>query len=250
MRKTILLPAMLALIASDAHAQDSSPTAQYATGIGMAVSQSHAMADVFRDVYTRGEGHGTSRGARPSSGGKASARPALPSPIALSRLRYRPTPETTKAALDAYIARARQSDPRDAEIAYRELSRHDLGAVYRGIVGPFGLGDDNAADSFTALTVLGWMIVNRGSDPSPAAIGAARTQFAPALAANPVIGGDPLAAGEEYKLTFVIFYSSWQNARKSGGLPRFSDGVARMFAERGMDLRGLDLTPAGFRRRG
>lgn len=236
---SISFVAAIALAAArPACGQDFSPMADFATARGMAASQSAATTDVFR--HTLGGGtRSLARGSVP--------RGAIAAPLAIDRLQYQSTPATMQTALNAYLGRARRSNPQAADAAGRALANQNISRIYRGIVGPFGLRDGNVADSFAAYVVLGWMIANNGADPSPAAVRAVRDQLAVRIVTDPSLARySPVALGEEFKLSFVILHSGWQSARRDGDVRPFADGVAELFGRQGLNLRSVRLTPAGF----
>ncbi len=212
--------------------------ADFATARGMAASQSAATTDVLR--HTLG---GVSRSLPRGPGLKS----PISAPVAINRLQYLSTPATMQAALAAYLARARRTNPAAADAAGRALAGQDISRIYRAIVSSFGLRDRNVADAYTAYVVLGWTIANDGADPSPAAVRAVRDQLAVRIVSDPALARySPAALGEEFKLSFVILHGGWQSARRQGGLNPFADGVARMFERQGLSLRAVRLTPAGF----
>jgi hypothetical protein len=211
----------------------------------MTTSQSAAMTDLFR--HTLGGGAGTI--ARPTLDSRqdGGGSDATATSAALAKLKYRSTPATMQAALAAYIERAKHGNPKAADAAERALSHQDIGAIYRGIVTPFGLRDGNIADALAAYVVLGWMIANGDGDPSPSSVQTVRRQLATRLVSDPRLSGDnPIALGEELEFSFVILHAGWQSARRDGLVSSFADAVAAMFATQGFDLRAVGLTAAGF----
>lgn len=241
----VIVAAVALVCVAPVPGQDFSPMADFATARGMSASQSAAMTDVFRHTLGRGAGridHRALGGSR-AKGGSDSP----PAPSVLARLKYRSTPATMQAALAAYIERGKSSNPKAAEAAERAMTHQDIGGIYRRIVAPFGLKDGNVADALTAYTVLGWMIANGRPDPSPSTVQAVRDQMTKRLVAVPQLSRyDPVALGEELKVSFVILHSGWQSARRDGGMGQFADGVAAMFARQGLNVRALRLTSSGF----
>jgi hypothetical protein len=250
----VLALCALGLSASPLSAQEFSPLSSFATGSAMATSQAAAMGDVFRDVYGPGSHSPAGRGV-PSRGGVPAMRPggamaggpgALPPSAALPRLTYQPTKALADQAMTDYVGRLRKANPQAADAMVRAFADQNVGRIYSGIVAPFGLKDRNVADSFTAYTVLGWMIVNGAGDPPRSGVLSARDQFASRLAADPRFAGHAGSLGEELKISFVTLHAGWQSARKEGSERQYAEGVARMFAKQGMDLRSFQLTANGF----
>lgn len=229
----LLAPAMPVM------AQEYSPMADYATGMGMAISQSHAMADVMRDVYGPGAKSGSlhvkTKVASVNSGN------------GLVKLNYTPTPQITQKAIDNYVAEARKTSPTAANTLAQKLPGIDIVQAYRTLVAPYGLRDGNVADTFTAYAVLGWMIANNTADPSKTAVLAARNNFANTLASTAELNGANMALlGEQTKLLFVTIYSGWKGAKQQGNAKAYSDAIATIYARKGMKLRSMQLSDAGF----
>ena len=146
------------------------------------------------------------------------------------------------------ISRLSHVDPEAARAAAQQMAAHDFGQVYKGLVAPFGLRVDNAADALSAYTILGYLIATGDADPARADVAAVRAQVAAKLAASPQLSAPQTRAelGEELKLLFVTLHAGWQSARREGKLQQYSDGVAAMFLKQGTDLRALRLTDQGF----
>ena len=161
---------------------------------------------------------------------------------------YTSTPALRKQALAEFVGRASKTQPAAASVG-EQLTRHDYNAIWRGIAGRYGLSANDAADTLTAYTVLGWLIANGADDTNPTAVRAARAQIAAQSAANPQFRSPAERAnlGEEFKILLVILHSGWQAAMREGTLATYRKEVADMFAQQsGADLRALDLTSAGF----
>ena len=174
--------------------------------------------------------------------------PASNSQQGRNTLTYRPSAALARATVDGFVDRLSRANPLASKAAASQFQNEDYGLVYRALVVPFGLRDDNAADAVTAYTVLGWLIATGASDPQPRDVAAVREQLEPRLAAHPqFLKADTTAQlGEEFKLLFVTLHAGWQSARREGKLQQYSDGVAAMFLKQGTDLRALQLTHQGF----
>jgi hypothetical protein len=234
--KRILLPSLL-FCALYTSAQDFSPMAEFATGIGSAVSQSHAMADVFRDVYGRG-----------ASDSKKIAAKKLPANAtsASSQLTYLPSATETSKAIRAYVANTGLGGEAAVK-AQQALEKANVPQRYRLLVTNAGLRDDNVSDAFTAYTVLGWMIANNAAEPSRAVVQGTRNKFAQQLAANPSLSGSHAAIiSEKLKLLFVIMDDGWQDAKRKGKGQAYSDTINSAFNANGLNMRSLKLTTSGF----
>lgn len=181
---------------------------------------------------------------------------ALDAPTATrtaARLTYTPTKAVQREAVAGYISRIARNDERAASVMRNVLDRQDYAVAYSNIIRGSTLRPNDAADSVTAYTVIGWQIANQDpNEISDAKMDAVRRQLAPALAANPQISapGTRAALGEEMKLLALTLHAGWQSAIKEGNRQQYSDGVARMWKNQtGRDLRAIKLTDAGFSRR-
>lgn len=234
--KRLALITMLFFTALIARAQDFSPLADFATSIGTSTAQSHAWGDVMRDVY----GKGSQSDKTSSSAGHA----RMTATTAKAQLTYQPTAETTSAAIATYVSAIRKSDPEGAAKTAEALEHANISVLYSTLVAPYGLIDGNLADSFTAYTVLGWMIVNGQNDIPPKTVQGTRDKFALQLVHNPI--ANAANAGEMLKLLFVTLDAGWQSARKNGTEKAYRENVAGQFASTGLDFKKLKLTPTGF----
>ena len=172
-----------------------------------------------------------------------------PAGAAALPMRYAATPALRRQVLGEFIERVRRGSPENAAIVEGELRRNDYAAIYDGVVGPYGLAGNDAANVLAAYMILGWMIVHGGQEPPPGAAGGVRAQAAAALS-DPRLASPEARArlGEEFKILFVVVHAGWLAAGREGSLDRYADGLAEMFMEHdGLDLRSMKLGPAGFR---
>ncbi|MDT7934679.1 MAG: hypothetical protein RQ833_08755 [Sphingomonadaceae bacterium] len=177
------------------------------------------------------------------------ARAGLPRARSAVVTRYQPSEALRRDALDGYVSRLRKTNPRAAAAVAEQFGRHDSGRIYSGIVSPFGLRGDGLADSMTAYTLLGWMVANGKSDPTPGQVAAVRKQVRARLAANPQFTNPANRGklGEELKLLFVTLHSGWRSAIREGNGNAYADGVQALFQKQtGQNMRALRLTDQGF----
>lgn len=102
----------LALVASQAHAQDFIP---------------------YLDIEIDNQRYG-----RELRDNLERAHPSLREMPAAMSFTYRSTPVTQQAAIRQYLERLSKKDPKVAEKARTEFTRNDVTAIYTGIVAPFG----------------------------------------------------------------------------------------------------------------
>ena len=181
--------------------------------------------------------------------GRAFMRPA-PAAAATVPMRYSAPPALRREVVSEFVDRVRRHSPENARLIQEQLAQHDYRRIYDGIVRPYGLAGDDAANALAAYLVLGWMIVHGGEEPPPGAVRGVRAQASVALSDSRLASAEMHARlGEEFKILFVTIHAGWQSARREGNLGRYAAGVADMFRNLdGIDLRAMQLGPAGFGR--
>lgn len=166
-----------------------------------------------------------------------------------ARLLYQVTPTLAREVADGYVQRIAR-DPATAKMMAAKLKAHDYRAIYRAQTAGWGLRDNDAIDTMTAYTVLGWMIANnKTSGIDSEMLPGVRAQIAPRFIGDPRLNrsGVPARLSEEMKLLFVTLQSGWQSSRVEGNTREYAVGVANMLrAQSGQDPRRLALTRAGF----
>lgn len=202
-------------------------------------------------VMAANDANARQRGTQPRAHSPFAAgfRPGPPDPKAASiSLAYTPTKALQQQAEQAMLRRLERQNPAAAQALGSQFAQHDFGAVFKGLVEPFGLRDDDAVDIMTAYTVLDYLIASGAADPSRAGVRAVRERVAAQLAGDPQFAAALRPQlGEEIKLLFVTLHAGWQTARRDGGLPAYAEGVTKLFAQQsGVDLRRLTLTAQGF----
>lgn len=180
---------------------------------------------------------------------RAFMRPA-PAAAATVPMRYSAPPALRREVVSEFVDRVRRHSPENARLIQEQLAQHDYRRIYDGIVRPYGLAGDDAANALAAYLVLGWMIVHGGEEPPPGAVRGVRAQASVALSDSRLASAEMHARlGEEFKILFVTIHAGWQSARREGNLGRYAAGVADMFRNLdGIDLRAMQLGPAGFGR--
>jgi hypothetical protein len=199
---------------------------------------------------------------RQNSAARGGARPASVPGTTVIRAFARPAPAGRSVAM-AYPApsaqfrrqqvadlldRASRSDPQSARTIRAQFVAHDYAAIYDGMVRPYGLAGDDAANALAAYMLLGWMIVHEGQEPTAAGIRGVRAQAAQALADPRLSAPDARARlGEEFKILFVTIHAGWQGARREGALEKYAAGITQIFRRGGaIELRAARIGPRGF----
>jgi len=241
---SIAFGAVLLTAGTGGHAQDISPVFDMA---GLANTAS--MGAVINSERARAARMGapTMRGMPMPPPGRAFMRPAPPAAATVS-MRYSAPPALRQDVVSEFVDRVRRHSPENARLIQAQLAQHDYRRIYDEIVRPYGLAGDDAANALAAYIVLGWMIVHDGQAPPPDAVRGVRAQASVALTDSRLSSVEMHARlGEEFKILFVTVHAGWQSARREGNLGRYAAGVADMFRNLdGIDLRAMDLGPAGF----
>jgi hypothetical protein len=163
---------------------------------------------------------------------------------------YQQTEALAREAVSGYVGRIARKNPGAAREMGARLAQHDYRKIYDGLIAGSGLRADDAIDTMTAYTVLGWSISNnvlQGVENDRLA--AVRRQVAARFSRDPRLNapGVPARMSEEMKLLYVTLHSGWQSSQREGNMRAFSDSVAAMLrAQSGQDLRSLRLTSDGF----
>jgi hypothetical protein len=151
----------------------------------------------------------------------------------------------------------RQAGAEGARKVAEAMERTDPVRNWAQIVGGDGLHPGDTADSFASYWILNWVMAN-GGDSSRSQALAVREQVRPIIASNPGYARLNEAQRQEmsevFMLNFLIQHAAYTDALKRGDQAtarRLGDtAVTRFRNEMGVDLRRLDLTAAGFVRRG
>lgn len=210
----------------------------------MPVLTMNAAIDANNQAIARGAGGGgrVARTARAPIG-RAFAAPAGPDAVNL-HLTYSASAALRKEVLAGFLGRVQRNSPQYAAVARDQLGRHDYASIFRGIVAPYGIRQNDLADAVAAYIVLGYMVVNGDENVTPAAVQGVRGQIAQVLAhearfANPTTRAK---TAEEFKILFVTLHAGWQSARREGTLAAYAQGVNRMMQRQaGLDLRRLRI---------
>lgn len=235
--------ALLAGMASRVGAQDFSPLASYATGLGTAVSQSHAMGDVFRDVYGPGGRH--------AAGAQGTVK-APPQAVA-ARTAYHVSPELRRRHVAGFLDRVRKADPRNAPVFEQGFARQDMFGLWQQQLSPFGLSTQDLADVYAAYWIVSWQAAHgqENAQPSREQAQAVRAQSARALTAVPGFAqaGDAMRQELADELILQSLTLEGQVARlrahpeERAGLVRYARACAHA---NGIDLDRMRLTDKGF----
>lgn len=232
------------------HAQEISPVFDMGSMAGTMSMGATIRSECARAAHMgRGVAPGTPWCDTSSAGGRGGAFTRPPPQVPPGAVRYSAPPALRQQVVSDFIERVRRHNPNNARLIQEQLAGHDYRQIYDGIVQPYGLAGDDAANALAAYLVLGWMIVHDGREPPRGAVGGVRAQAAAALLDDRLNSSDMRARiGEEFKILFVTVHAGWQSARREGNLDRYAAGIADMFRTvDGIDLRAMQLSPEGFR---
>ncbi|WP_454717775.1 DUF6683 family protein [Caulobacter segnis] len=185
-----------------------------------------------------------------------------------SRAPARPTakPATTAYASSPAVSQrvrrqfadwvGKQSGPEAGQRIAGILSTGDPVKSWAGIVGGDGLRPGDVADALAGYWVLNWVMAN-GADNNRAQAQGALRQVRGLIADNPAYARlgptQRQEMAETLMLNFLLQHAAYVDAMKRGDRDlarRLGDAAnARFKNEMGVNLRQLNLTPAGFVRR-
>ena len=209
------------------------------------------------DNIVRGKAHhgGRSAGVR-KSGGKTGS-PSRDSAKGVVTT-YTPSPAITRELRDALIARVRAKSPQSGDDVAKALNQHNFVAIWSGIVAPYGLKPNDAADALASYLLLGWTSANGVKDVTPAQAHGLREQLKTALNAMPSFAqasaSNKQRIAESLMLEFVLRHGAAQKAERDGDATQTRQLAeayqAQVQRTMGLNLRGLALTDAGFGAKG
>lgn len=196
--------------------------------------------------------------------GRSSARATRPAPRPQVAPKAGPV-STTYAASPAVSQRVRrqfsswvgqQSGPEAGRRIDEVLRAGDPVKSWGGIVGSDGLRPGDLADALTGYWVLNWVMAN-GADNNRAQAQGALRQVRGMIGDTPTYARLDAAGRQEMSetliLNFLLQHAAYTDAMKRGDrdlMRRLGEAATTRFQrEMGVDLRRLELTPAGFVRR-
>lgn len=167
-----------------------------------------------------------------------------------ARLPFASTAATQKQALDAYLARAMRSNPREVGLIANELRRRPITAELMGEYRKYGLNGNDAADVMAAFLMVGWEAMN-GRDATPAQARGIRRQVAGNLIGVPAMRNPATRArfAEELKITTYVLATGMSAAKRDGQVQQYRQQLGQFYRQHtGQDIGRWRLTQAGFAR--
>jgi hypothetical protein len=169
---------------------------------------------------------------------------------------YRASPTVSAMVRQQYLDGVAKQSPRAAEALKAAFAKQDPIQQWSQLVRSDGLHTGDVADAFTGYWLLNWAIANR-SDGTRTKVQAVREQVRPVIASNLANAGLTEAQRQEMAemlmLNFVAqhgVYNTAMSRNDTALLTKLGDAaVTRFKNETGMDLRQLELTERGFRKK-
>lgn len=187
-----------------------------------------------------------------------SGRSSRPTPKAApATTAYAPSPAVSQRVRRQFADWVgQQSGPEAGRRVAGILNTGDPVKSWAGIVGADGLRPGDVADALAGYWVLNWVMAN-GADNNRAQAQGALRQVRGMIADNPAYARLNPAQRQEMAevlmLNFLLQHAAYLDAMQRGDKDlarRLGDAAsARFKSEMGVDLRRLNLTPAGFVRR-
>lgn len=235
---------------ANAQVLDLSPQTSPVVGIASTMTGVAAMSH-----YTRPHGADLARSfsealAGPSGQGE---RP-MPSPAALRRLRFVPSPAITRQVDDRFIADVGAKLPQRTAEVRKLFDSGVLERTFAELLGKFGYSPNDLADVMTAYIILSWETVHDGDATRyPQGIEAVHRRLRRALADSPGVGGFSDAQKQEFAETLADQAMISTIARKqliaqndTARLRQLERGVRDATLQLGVDVGRLELTNRGF----
>ncbi|RYG45803.1 hypothetical protein EON79_11725 [bacterium] len=141
------------------------------------------------------------RSIRMGKGDPLAARPVKANPAALL---YKPSAETRKRNIAAFVAKIRAADPASADGLQKAFDQADVMGEVRKQVRQAGLNPDNVADTMAAYLVTAWYGVRGNTDSKPADYRAVSVQLRGAMAKVPAMTRVSNAAKQEMAETMLL----------------------------------------------
>ncbi len=183
---------------------------------------------------------------RPTSGGALGFSPDVR--VSDGRVPFASTPASQKQALDAYLARAMRSNPKEVGLIAGELRKRNISRELQGEYRKYGLDSGDAADVMAAFLMVGWEGIN-GRDATPAQARGIRRQVAGNLTSDPAMRNTATRQrfAEEMKITTYVLAAGMSAAKRDGQAAQYRRQLADFYRKQtGQNIGGWRLTAAGF----
>ena len=213
-----------------------------------------AAANANSNGASRRTAHGTARASAPRAT-TASAAPASADAEKL-KLPYRASPAITTKLKREMAATLTKQSPQQSAAIRKFVDGGDFVAEFDKDMQSYGyaLRSGDVVDAFAAYWLTMWSIANDEQQPGAAEAVAVRRQVAASMATNPTLGNADDATRQlvaeglitEAELALSLRDFATHNGRDTKPL---ADNTYRNLLAKGVDLRAMELTTAGFSRR-
>jgi hypothetical protein len=160
---------------------------------------------------------------------------------------YRPSASVLVEVQDRFYTSLKPVSRSTADEVRSKLFNQDIEKIFGDAVRPFGLKPGNVIDATTAYTVSMWVISNQAANPSPQQVAGARQQIGKMLSDTGKLNGSD---ADKQRMSQMMMYETIL------GLVAFNDSrinkaqlaaaTSRNMVRRGLDMKGMILTDAGF----
>lgn len=157
---------------------------------------------------------------------------------------YNPAPRFRDEAVAKVAAKFKLSPAKAAE-----LKGPNLDKMFNGVMMPYHLKANDAADIITAYHLTSWLIVNDAGDPDPASVAALRRNVGSSLSKIREIyanAGNRAALGEEMKVSWILLQSGASDAQRNHKMDAYKNSIAKQYQQQyHQDLRKMKLDGKG-----
>ncbi len=181
--------------------------------------------------------------------GKASA-------VTKANFNYTSNPALRQHVVANFVKRLQSSSPQGANAVSSTFGpgKADYDSFYNQILKSSSLKNNNAADAFTGLILVGYQVINNvpGSEVNSAMESGARAQVTAILAKNPKLKSEAARAemAEQMKLQSVVLVLGLQEATKANTVDAYRQNINSMFQQQyGLNFKQIQLTNRGFAKR-
>jgi len=166
---------------------------------------------------------------------------------------YKSTPALRQSVVNDFTKRLQSQSPKGARAVAETFGpgKVDYGSVYTQMLKTSALQDNDAADAFTGLILVGYQIVNNVPDAqvTKSMERAARRQIAGMIAKNEKLNSSVTRAriSEEVKLQTVVLALGLQETLKNNTVDAYRKSISTMFqSQYHFNLAQFKLTDKGF----
>jgi len=140
---------------------------------------------------------------------------------------YTPSPSVTKSVGDSLITRLQKTSPGQAQSLQRALTKYNFVTIWSGLVAPYGLKQNDAADALTSILVWSWTTANGASNPTPAQTLGVRSDVKEVLSHNSAFGRMSAAQKQAFAESLMLSYVCMDGAAQAATRRKSKPSVTR-----------------------